>query len=146
MPHLTAQHKHDILIHCESRRADQTEADVAALHGAAVTRETIWRWRRRWNRTPQSLGHASVSGRPRILTPSEVSRHVRAPILAANRAHRAMSYTTLLPEVQRKTGKKIALRTLQRTGKEQLGATFKHRIKRTREERQYTQTYGGVRS
>jgi hypothetical protein len=142
MPHLTAQQKHDILLHCDSRRSDQTEQDVAALHGVTIGRTTLWEWRQRWKGTPQSLDREPVSGRPRILTPLEVSRHVRAPILAANRAHRAISYTKLLPEVHRKTGKKIALRTLQRTGKEQLGVKFKHRIKRTREECPYTHTYG----
>lgn len=72
----------------------------------------------------------------------EVSRHVRAPILAANRAHRAVSYTQLLPEVRRKTGKPITLRTLQRTGKQQLKAKAKTTLKRTREERQCN---GGMR-
>lgn len=144
MPQLTAQQKHDILIHCDSRRSDQTEQEVAALHGVTIGRTTLWEWRQRWNGTPKSLNREPVLGRPRILTPLEVSRHVRAPILAANRAHRAISYTKLLPEVQRKTGKKIALRTLQQAGHEQLNARLKHRIKRTREERQYTHAYLGA--
>lgn len=144
MKHLTAQQKHDILTHCESRRADQTECDVAALHGVTVDRATIWRWRSRWDRTPQSLEHAPTSGRPRTLTPAEISRHVRAPILAANRAHRAVSYTKLLPEVRRKTGKSIALRTLQQIGKEQLNATKRHTRKRTADERECTHTSESV--
>ncbi len=140
MKQLTAQQKHDILIHCESRRADQTECDVAALHGGTVDRATIWRWRSRWDRTPHSLEHAPTPGRPRTLTSAEISRHVRAPILAANRAHRAVSYTKLLPEVRRKTGKAIALRTLQQTGKEQLNVAAKHTRKRTADERQCIHT------
>lgn len=144
MKQLTAQQKHDILVHCDARRPGETEVEIARLHGVSVGRTTIWKWRQRWNRTVQSLERHEGSGGTPILTPSEVSRHVRAPILAANRAHRAISYTTLLPEVKRKTGKKIALRTLQRTGKEQLGAKFKHRIKRTRHERQYRCGYLGV--
>lgn len=135
MKQLTAQQKHDILIHCESRRADQTECDVAALHGATVDRATIWRWRSRWDRTPHSLERRAGSGATPTLTPAEVSRHVRAPILAANRAHRAVSYTKLLPEVSRKTGKAITLRTLQRTGRQQLQAVAKHTRKRTADER-----------
>lgn len=146
MKQLTAQQKHDILVHCESRRPGESEVDVARLHGTTISARTIARWRKRWDRTPSSLEHAPVSGRPHILTPSEISRHVRAPILAANRAHRAISYTKLLPEVQRKTGKKIALRTLQQVGHEHLDAKFKHRIKRTREERQCTHTFCEVHS
>jgi hypothetical protein len=134
MPQLSAQRKHDILLRCESRRADQSDVDVAGLCGVTASRQTIWRWRSRWNHTPQSLEHAPVLGRPRTLTPSEVSRHVRAPILAANRAHRAISYTKLLPEVRRKTGKPIALRTLQEIGKQQLDAQAKATRKRTRQE------------
>ncbi len=138
MKQLTAQQKHDILIHCESRRADQTECDVAALHGATVDRKTIWRWRARWDRTPHSLERHAGTGATPILTPAEVSRHVRAPILAANRAHRAVSYTKLLPEVRRKTGKAIALRTLQQIGKQQLNAAARHTRKRTADERECT--------
>jgi transposase len=140
MMQLSAQQKHDILVHCEHRQQGETEVDVAAQHGASVSRETIWRWRRRWDRTPQSLEHAPTSGRPRILTPSQVSRHVRAPILAANRRHEAVSYAKLLPSVRQKTRTKIALRTLQQLGKEQLQIKSRTTRKRTRDERQYTHT------
>jgi hypothetical protein len=131
----TAQQKHDILIHCESRRAHETEVDVAAAHGVTTTRETIWIWRLRWNRTPPSLERKKGSGKAPLLTPAEVSRHIRAPILAANRAHRVVTYPTLLPEVQRKTGKNLALRTLQDYGKQRLQARVKHTRKRTADER-----------
>lgn len=140
MPHLTAQQKHDILIHCESRREGESEVDVAALHGATVTRATIWNWRQRWNHTPQSLKRREGSGATPILTPSEVSRHVHAPILAANRAHTVINYRTLLPSVRRKTGKPIALRTLQENGKKQLQIHSMATRKRTRAECQYTHT------
>jgi transposase len=142
MSQLTAQQKHDILVHCETRRAGESEVEVAAQHGARVSRQTIWRWRQRWDHTPSSLRHAPVPGRPRLLTPAEVSRHVRAPILAANRSHRQVSYTKLLPEVHRKAGKPISIRTLRRIGKEQLGAKAKRTTKRTRQECQYTHTSG----
>jgi transposase len=134
MPQLSAQQKHDILIHCESRPQGVSEVAIAALHGATVSRATIWNWRQRWNHTPQSLEHAAVAGRPSTLTPLEISRHVRTPILAANRTHHAVSYTKLLPQVKRKTGKELSLRTLQRTGKEKLGVEAKHTKKRTADE------------
>jgi hypothetical protein len=69
-----------------------------------------------------------------VLTRAEVSRHIRAPILAANRAHRAVSYTRLLPEVQRKTRKQISIQTLRRYGKQELGVKQKHTKKRTADE------------
>lgn len=145
MKHLTSQRKHDILIHCESRRADQTECDVAALHGATVDRKTIRRWRSRWDRTPSSLERHAGTGATPILTPAEVSRHVRAPILAANRAHRAVSYTKLLPEVVRKTGKAVSIQTLRRVGHAQLQVASKHTRKRTSDERQSAHTNESAR-
>jgi hypothetical protein len=69
---------------------------------------------------------------------SEISRHVRAPILAANRAHKAVSYTTLLPSVGLKTRKQVTLRTLQRAGKEQLAVNSRTTRKRTRDESECT--------
>ena len=140
MIHPTAQRKHDILIHCQSRRTNETEEDVAAAHGVMASRKTIFNWRRRWNGTPQSLERKVGSGKASILTPAEVSRHVRAPILAANRSHRAASYTKIYDLVKQKTRKNLSLRTLQRIGKEQLHIKSKATVKRTKEEGQYNAT------
>lgn len=137
----TPQQKHDILVHCESRQPDQTEEDVAAAHGVKANRTTIWRWRSKWNRTPESLEHKPGAGRPRTFTPTEVHRYIRQPIRSANRSHSAISYTQLLPTVQQKTKKKFSLRTLQRTGQEQLNIKSKHTRKRTRAESKCTQTF-----
>jgi hypothetical protein len=63
---------------------------------------------------------------------------VRAPILAANRAHRAIHYTELLPAVRQKTGTEVSLRSLQRYGKEEHGAKQKRGKKRTAEESECT--------
>lgn len=130
----TAQQKHDILIHCESRLPNLSEVEVARLHGVIVNRATIWNWKQKWNRTPQSLEHKKGAGRPHILTPAEISRHIRAPILAANRAHRAIHYSDLLASVQSKTRKKITLRTIQRTGQKELGIRERITRKRTSQE------------
>ena len=65
---------------------------------------------------------------------------MRAPILAANRAHRAVHYTELLPEVRQKTGTEVSLRSLQRYGKEELGARDKHSKKRTADESECNST------
>lgn len=146
MSQLTARQKHDILVQCAARHAGESEVEIARQHGVSVGRTTIWEWRQRWNGTPQSLERREGSDGTPKLTPLEVSRHVRAPILAANRAHRAISYTKMLPEVRRKTRKDISLRTLQRTGQKQLGVRFKHRIKRTKEERQCPHAHGEGRA
>lgn len=137
----TAQQKHDILIHCQSRRYGETEVQVAARHGVKITRKTIWNWQQKWNGTSESLEHQPVSGRPRTFTPTEVHRYIRQPIRSANRSHSAISYTQLLPKVQQKTKKKFSLRTLQRTGQKQLNIKSKHTRKRTRAESQCTQTF-----
>jgi hypothetical protein len=116
MPQPTPQQKHDILVHCQSRRAGQSVTGIAAAHGVTVGRTTIWNnWQQGWDGTPHSLEHKSGAGRPRMrtLTPLEASRHVHAPILAANHAHKAMSYATLLPSMRLKTRKQVTLRTLQ---------------------------------
>jgi hypothetical protein len=134
MDRFTPQQQHNILTHY---RAGERGAGFGALarrfdiQGGA---KLVQRWHRRWDGTTASLEDESRSGRPRILSTAEVSRHVRAPILAANRAHRAISYPELLPRVQAATGKEPSLRTLQRYGKEQLQARCKTTKKRTADE------------
>ena len=64
------------------------------------------------------MQHKAGAGRPRALSKREVQQHVRTPILRANRAHKAVHYSKLLPGVQQKTGKELSLRTLQRYGKD----------------------------
>jgi hypothetical protein len=122
MPQLSAETKHAILLHARSRGADQSLDDVAAVHGVAGGRRTLAKWRRKWDGTPRSLQRKAGSGKQRILSKAQVSRHVRAPLLAANRAHRPVHYTTLLPTVRQKTRTQVSLRTVQRLGKQELGA------------------------
>lgn len=138
MPHLNAEAKHAILLEYTPRSTTHGYTALARRHSVKGGARTIQRWHSRWDGTPHSLEHEPTPGRPRILTPAEVSRHVRATILAANRAHRAVSYTQLLPEVRRKTGKAVSIQTLRRVGHEQLGATRKHTRKRTADERECT--------
>ena len=90
MPIYTPQHKHKILLHY---RAGQRGAGFEALArrfavkgGAGV----IARWHQRWDGTPQSLETKERSGRPRALSRDEVQQLVRAPILRANREHKAV--------------------------------------------------------
>jgi transposase len=134
MPRLSADAKHAILLEYIPHSTTHSFAALALRHSIAGGKQVVQKWHAQWNRSAASLKEKPRSGRPRILSRADVSRHVRAPILAANRAHRAVSYADLLPEVKRKTGKEISLRTLQRTGKEELGVKSKRTKKRTADE------------
>jgi transposase len=131
MPHLSADAKHHILLEYASHSATHGFPALAARHAVAGGARTVQRWYQRWDGTPASLEEQPRTGRPRALSKAEVSRHVRAPILAANRSHRAISYTQLLPAVQAKTRVELSVRTLRRYGKEEHGAKHKHTKKRT---------------
>jgi transposase len=134
MPHLTPEAKHHILLEYRPRDAAASFVALARRHGIKGGSEVVRRWHQRWNRTVRSLQERHRSGRPRILTSREVQQHVRAPILAANRAATAIHYTELLPTVRRRTGKKISIRTLRRYGRKDLGARNKSTKKRTEDE------------
>jgi hypothetical protein len=137
MTSFSAETKHSILLEYSARSNNHTFIALARRHGVKGGERTIRGWYQRWNGTPQSLEDKQRSGRPRILTPVEVSRHIRAPILAANRAHRAIHYPDMWKSVQTKTGKKIALRTLQQYGKDQYKIKEKTTRKRTQAECKY---------
>jgi hypothetical protein len=140
MSHLNAEAKHHILLEYLPRDAHHSFSALARRHAVAGGERTIRRWHQRWNGTPHSLERKDGSGKARILTAAEVTRHIRAPILAANRSHRAIHYTELLPEVKRKTGKEISLRSLQQYGKEELAIKQKHTKKRTASESEWIHT------
>ena len=138
MPHLNAETKHAILLEYTPRSATHSFVALAQRHGIAGGAKVLQRWHARWDATAASMKEGKSSGRPRVLNRAQVSRHVRAPILAANRAHRAIHYSELLPTVRQKTGTEVSLRSLQRYGKEELGAKQKHTKKRTAAESKST--------
>lgn len=140
MKSLSADIKHHILLEYSPHSHTHNFAALAAKHGVAGGGEVVRRWHAQWDGTPQSLERKPVAGRPRILSRAQVTRHIRVPILAANRAHRAVHYTQLLPRVRQSTGKQVTLRTIQRYGKEQLGAKDKQTTKRTADESKSTHT------
>jgi hypothetical protein len=140
MKHITAQQKHDILVHIRDRCADERPVEIAAHHGVAVSRSTLHSWQQRWNGTVHSLQRKAGSGRPRILSKVQVTRHVAAPIRNSNCAARAVRYTQLLPQVRAATGAEVSLRTLQHYGKEEAAGHKSRGKKRTADEREYTRT------
>lgn len=138
MPQLSANAKHHILLEYTPRSTTHTFAALARRHAVKGGERVIRRWHQLWDGTPASLERRQGSGRARVLNRSQVSRHVRAPILAANRAHRAIHYSELLPAVRQKTGTEVSLRSLQRYGKEELGGRDKQSKKRTADESECT--------
>jgi hypothetical protein len=138
MKHFSPELQHSILLEYTPRTATHSFAALAARHAVPGGERVVRRWHQRWDGSPASLERKAGAGRPRTLSMREVQQHVRAPILRANRAHRAIHYTQLLPGVRQKTGKELSLRTLQRYGKEELGAKQRRGKKRTAEESECT--------
>ena len=143
MSHLSAEAKQHILLEYTPDDTSRSLTALARRHGVKGGGDTVRRWFRRWDGSPASLQRKAGSGRPRALSAAEVQQHVRAPILAANRDHRAISYAELLPRVRAATGKNLSGRTLRQYGKEELGAKAKHTKKRTAAECEYTGTGEG---
>lgn len=134
MSHLSADTKHHILLEYAAGDSTRSFAELARRHGVKGGRDVVRRWHQRWNGTPASLQRKQGTGKARILSEAQVTRLVRQPLLAANRAHRSVHYTQLLPTVRQKSGNQLSLRTLRRYGKEELGAKEKHTKKRTADE------------
>ena len=138
MKQLTAEQKHSILTHLQSCCEGVTAEAIAAAHGVKGGSSTLRKWVKKWDGTVQSLQRKEVAGRPRALSRAEISRHIRAPILAANRSNRAIHYPSIHQAVQRKTGKRVSIQTVRRYGKQEAGVKQKRTRKRTASECQST--------
>jgi hypothetical protein len=134
MPHVHPAVKHHILTQDRPRSPTHSFRALARQLGGSTTEATVRSWHRHWDGTPQSLMRRTGGGRPRILSRAQVARHVRLPILHANRSARAIHYPDLLPRVVGATGKQPSLRTLRRYGQQQLGARKRRTSKRTARE------------
>lgn len=130
MPQLSPEAKHHILLEYAPNDQTRSFAALARRHNIKGGRQVLQNWYSQWNGTVASLNRKLGSGKVRILSRAQVQQHVAKPILAANRAHRAISYPQLLPQVRDRTGKNISLRTLERYGKEDAGAKSKTTTKR----------------
>lgn len=139
----TPQHKHNILTHyCAGQRGAGFGA-LARRFAVAGGERTIRRWHERWDGTPQSLEARARSGRPPVLSSQEVQQHVRAPLLRANREHRAIHYPKVHAALVQQTGKAVSLQTVRRIGHDELGARMKRGKKRTADERECMHTREG---
>jgi len=142
MSHLSADAKHAILLEYAPRSRTRSFSALARRHSVSGGSRTVSRWHQRWNGSAASLQEQQRSGRPRKLNSRQVQQHVRRPILAANRKHRPVSYTQLLPSVQAATATQLSLRTLRRYGKEELRVKSKATKKRTAVESESPQHTG----
>ena len=126
-----------ILEEYRARARDKSFATLALRFGVPGGKRTVQRWYSRWDGTVASLCTRPRSGRPRALSAVQVARHITAPIRAANRAHRAIHYTTVFNRLPPAVRARVSLRTVQRVGKAQ-GAKRRRTIKRTDEESECT--------
>jgi hypothetical protein len=138
MKQLTPEQKHSILTHYSARRKGETLEKVLALHDVKASRRAVELWQKQWDGTIASLQHKPVPGRPHVLTPAEVQRHIAAPIRRKNRSTQRVRYTDLVESIQHKTGKQVSPRTIQRIGKNELRGRKTRGKKRTADECEYT--------
>jgi hypothetical protein len=139
MPHLSAEAKHHILLEYSPHDATRSFAALARRHAVKGGERLLRLWHRTWDGSPASLERKAGTGKGRLLSRAQVQRHIATPIRAANRAHRAIHYTDLLPRVRAATGTAVSLRTVQQYGQVELGARKHRGIKRTVEEsKRYT--------
>lgn len=103
MKQLSADVKHAILLEYVPRSSTHNFAALASRHAIAGGWRVVHRWFERWDGSAESLKRRSGGGRPRRLTRAQVRQYVRVPIIRANRAHRAVHYSTMLPEVRQRT-------------------------------------------
>lgn len=141
MKHLTPQHKHSILLEYRLRSHDHSFAALAARHGIKGGGIVIQRWHQQWNGSATSLEEKHSTGRPRILSTQQVHQYVAPMIREKNRNAERVRYSDIHSSVEAKAHTQMSLRTLQRYGKEDLGAHKKHGKKRTADESQSTHTY-----
>jgi hypothetical protein len=144
MPHLSADAKHHILLEYAAHDATRSFAALAARHAVKGGERLLRLWHSRWDGTSASLARTPGTGRARVLSRAQVARHIATPIRAANRAHRAIHYTDLLPRVRAATGTQVSLRTLRRYGEAELAAKQQRGIKRTAAESKSAHAWAGA--
>jgi len=112
-----------------------TFADLARVNGIKGGESVVRKWYHRWKGNALSLQRKAVSGRPRVLTPSQVVRYILRPIESRNQKHQPVHYTELKGPVEKAVGHSVSVRTIQRRGKEETGCRIQSTIPRTPQER-----------
>lgn len=137
MPHLTPFEKHIILKSYTNHPTHATLSSIARDFCISGGASTIKKWLNQWNGTVQSLQRKSGSGRPKLLTSTQVKDYITQPIRNKNRSYKTVHYTELQSSIQHKTGKEVSLRSIQRYGKQELAIKHKQTKKRTADERNH---------
>jgi transposase len=119
--HLSAAAKHLILTAHSTRQPTPSFRSLAYEFSIAGGHQTIANWYNQWNGTIESLKEGKKSGRPRILSKSEVTRHIQQPVKRKNHAHQPIHYTELLPRIIANSGKKPSIQTIRRYGRQEAG-------------------------
>src|ERR1700686_1380176 len=114
MKQFTPEQKHEILLEYQPRAHSHNFAALSARHAIAGGGRVVQQWFARWNRTAASLQHKAASGRPRILSRTEVQHHIADPIRRLNRGARRVSYSTVADAVREETGKSVSNATIRR--------------------------------
>jgi transposase len=134
MPQLTANQKHDILMIYESKDTHKSFESLAHQYNIKGGNRVIQRWYRQWDGTAASLERKSGSGRPKLLSSTEVEQCIHLPIRNKNRGHTPVHYPQIQDAIKQKTGKQISLRTIQHYGRTEVGVRQKRTVKRTADE------------
>lgn len=137
MVRFTPDLKHHILTQYTPNTRGHGFLALAGRFGVRGGAKTIQYWYRRWDGTPGSLQRKPGSGRPRVLTRSQVRQYIGTPIRRSNRAHRPVHYNQLQASVQSAAAKPVSLRTIRRYGQQELRAIVKRTKKTTTLEREY---------
>jgi transposase-like protein len=129
----TAAEKHDILSHYIPGQKGSGLIAVAKQFGIK-DHSTVRYWYKQWDGTPESLEKKTHSNRKRKLTEEESDKYVRDVIRKKNRQREAVSYPEVVGAVERGTGKRVQLRTIQRYGHDDYGFTSKQTSRKLEEE------------
>lgn len=141
MKQFTPEQKHEILLEYQPFSSTHSFSALALRHNVSGGMSTVKKWFDQWNGTIISLQRKKGGGRPRILTPTQVKRHIQPRIRSKNRSHTPVTNVSLLPQVQSATHKHMSIRTLQRYTKKDLHTTVVHGKKRTSEECKFYHTH-----
>jgi hypothetical protein len=124
---MTNQNKYDtsfkqrVLEHYQPHVRGSGFQALADRYDIAGGRRVVRSWYGRWDGTPQSLERREGSGRPTILSPTQIHRHIGIPIKRSNAQHHAIHYNELYASINAKTGKEVSPSTVRRYGYEREG-------------------------
>lgn len=138
MPHLTPQQKHDILMLYSPRNRGHSFEALAQQYNIKGGKKVLENWYHQWTGKPKSLERKVGSGRHKLLTSKQVKDLIQIPIRNKNRSCVPVHYPEIRSSVIEKTGENISLSTIQKIGKNILGAKQKRTNKRTAVESKHT--------